>query len=536
MSQVRGKRRTLSQRLGNKGERIFAAWAEDRCLGANKTEEDFGIDYYCQVFRRLPGREDEEAAGPVLSAQVRGVGTKVRRPRISLEKSDAENLLRQTNVSCVIGVDVAKSRVVFRFLDEAFVRELSAFVQSDNSTLTLSLGDMESDPALFDKQLRHLARPAAQSRLRVLLAELKLDGVAPGARLRISQGSDGSTAIVDLPWIEHAFQYATEAQREPLRKVFFDDSSHELSIPADALKTEVQQVFELADEGWLLGKGAETSAELRVRHGDESATVSATVRRVGDEVAYILNVGLSLVMSAARKQGKLRVHQLHGRIFRGQRSLGDAGEALPFLKLLREGATIEVDGKPLRPAESWGERIATLGAAVSGMEKVFGALNLDLHGVFLDAVADEEFARSMSLLEAVLIEGIPWEGLLPGLVVGPASQQPFDDLEHQDARLTVPVVLNVQETGFVFRVSGPCLVFFTGAGSICGFRFKGPGNHVVERMSRFTKSVFPEMWIRTHWPAVPLQVDLGDRLQATEHPILIEAKVEDDTPVPDAAE
>ena len=102
--------------------------------------------------------------------------------------------------------------------------------------------------------------------------------------------------------------------------------------------------------------------------------------------------------------------------------------------------------------------------------------------------------------------------------------------------MTVPVVLNVQETGFVFRVSGPCLVFFTGEGSICGFRFKGPGTHVMERTSRFTKSVYPEMWIRTHWPAIPLQVDLGDRLQATEHSIHIEAKFEDEPPVPDAAD
>lgn len=529
MGQARGKRRTLSQRLGTKGEHTFALWAVDRCLGPNKTQDDYGIDYYCQLFKRLPGGK-EEATGPVLSAQVRAVASKVKRRRISLEKEDAENLLRQTNVSCVIGVDIAASLVAFRFLDEAFVRELSAFVQSNRSTLTLSIADMERDPALFDERLKHLARPAAQNRLRVLLAEIKLGDVAPGSRLRISQGSDGSKAVVHLPWIENAFQYSTEAEREPLRRVFFDDNFQELALPANALKAEVHQVFELADEGWLLGKGVESTVELRVRHGDESATAPATARRIGDEVAYLLDVGLGLVMSAARRKDDEVVHELHGRIFRGQRSLGDSAAVLPFLKLLREGATIEVNGKPLMPAEAWGPRIASLGAAVTAIEAVVDALNLGLHGVFLDALSDEEFARSLSLLEAVLVHQVPWEGMLPGFIIGPAAQQDVEDVDHQDALMTIPMVLNLQEVGFVFRISAPCIVFFTGEGSICGFRVKGPASHAMERTSRFTKSVFPEMWIRAHWPAIPLGVDLENGLEATEHPILFEAVIQDASP------
>jgi len=94
----------------------------------------------------------------------------------------------------------------------------------------------------------------------------------------------------------------------------------------------------------------------------------------------------------------------------------------------------------------------------------------------------------------------------------------------------IPVVLNMQDTGFVFRVTGPCVVFFSDTGSISGLRVKGPTTHVMERTSRFTKSVFPEMWIRTHWPAVPLGVDLENGLKAMEHPILIEAEVQDESP------
>src|SRR5713226_8191770 len=116
----RGKRRTVQRVIGGKGEALFQAWAHDRSLEPNRTEGDFGVDVYCQVFARLEDHKDE-ATGAVLAAQVRSTGRTERR-RATLDRVDAETLLRHKCPACVIGVDVSSGEIRYRVGGEECVQ------------------------------------------------------------------------------------------------------------------------------------------------------------------------------------------------------------------------------------------------------------------------------------------------------------------------------------------------------------------------------------------------------------------------------
>ena len=95
MTRNRGKRRSLSQKIGDKAEHQFGAWATDRGLSATLVWKDYGLDFVCQIFQKVPHSTSEEIHGAVLMAQVRGTEG-ASRPRIKLNREDAEKLLRQT--------------------------------------------------------------------------------------------------------------------------------------------------------------------------------------------------------------------------------------------------------------------------------------------------------------------------------------------------------------------------------------------------------------------------------------------------------
>ena len=138
MARNRGKRRSLSQKIGDKAEHQFGAWATDRGLSATLVWKDYGLDFVCQIFQKVPRSTSEEIHGAVLMAQVRGTEG-ASRPRIKLNREDAENLLRQTGPACVVALNPNTGPVAFRFVDETFSEQLEEFLRTPQASMTLRL-------------------------------------------------------------------------------------------------------------------------------------------------------------------------------------------------------------------------------------------------------------------------------------------------------------------------------------------------------------------------------------------------------------
>ena len=133
MSRNRGKRRSLSQKIGDKAEHQFGAWATDRSLNATLVRKDYGLDFICQIFQKVPRSTSEEVHGAVLMVQVRGTEGESR-PRIALSREDAENLLRQTGPACVVALNPDSGPIAFRFIDETFSKRLEEFLETGQAS------------------------------------------------------------------------------------------------------------------------------------------------------------------------------------------------------------------------------------------------------------------------------------------------------------------------------------------------------------------------------------------------------------------
>jgi hypothetical protein len=275
--ETKGKRRSRAQLIGQSGERMFSLWASSRNLVANKVDDDFGIDFYCQVFKPITKKTDE-ALGSILAAQVRATKGRAR-PRIVLSREDADNLLRQTHPCCLFAVNLASEVVSHQFINETFVRELVCFLASGRATFSISVDNMTTDVGMFDSDLTQAIRPAFQSRLRILEAELRAGAISPGTQIRLQQNTSGSRATVAVQKIEDVFDFRSDGDhREVLRRIFFDESRTQ-SLPEEAIRGEFNRIFDLADQSVVVGGGSEVHRALEVRRGGESATVPALVPR-----------------------------------------------------------------------------------------------------------------------------------------------------------------------------------------------------------------------------------------------------------------
>ncbi|MCG3178589.1 MAG: hypothetical protein BIFFINMI_00917 [Phycisphaerae bacterium] len=203
MKKRRGKRRAKGQQIGAVGEGIFAAWAPDHGLAAVKAGDDYGIDFFCTVFRRL-GAPTEEATGAVLAVQVRSTSVQ-HKGRIRLDRIDAEAALRVDSPFAVVGIDTVTREVRFRFMDEALITELQTFLRSAAKYVTWPLRNMESGDKNFAHKLAEVRRPAFQQRLRWIRARQDIESMVRGSRISFVQNEKGAIAILQVPFVTSLF-------------------------------------------------------------------------------------------------------------------------------------------------------------------------------------------------------------------------------------------------------------------------------------------------------------------------------------------
>jgi len=401
----RGKYRSLAQRIGSKGEKLFALWSEDRGLSSTKVDADYGADFWCQVLRPVGNRLAEEATGAIVAVQVKATeGT--RRPRVKLDRVDAENLLRQTHATMLIAVQPAVSSVHFAFIDEALIDRLNHFLASEARTHSIRLDELKTDGAEFDRSLRYFTRPGTQHRLRIYKAERAIVAAVPGSSVSVHQLAKGGLAVVDVPWFGSALEI-DPSEREAVRTQVFEQGRLPHDLQGIWLKHALLQAADLIDGETLVQGVVEAHAELVVQHAGQQASAIFDLRRIADERAYTHAVGLSFVVSDPRRKGGHWVHELQSRVFLGRKSLGEAGDILPFLRLLRPGATLSFDGKQFGRIERIDTAIVKLGPAVEALEKIAGLINLDLNEFHLSDFGVEEFAYSVDFLDAFLLQKKP---------------------------------------------------------------------------------------------------------------------------------
>lgn len=503
MEKVRAKRRSVSQRIGEKGEGIFRIWGTDNHLIPQKTERDYGIDFFCQVMKSV-GSSSEEITGAVIGTQVRSITGKSR-PRVLVDKTDIESALRLSVPYCLIGIDTDDQHVHHLFLDEPLLEEFYSFICSKNETMSLRLDRFEFGPEAFKTSLARACSPATQSRLKLIKVKLKITSDIPGADLKIYQTPSTGLVIVDVPWITQIFKLPAD-RREAAATMVFEEGKFPKSIMSQfPIKETFGPVKSLVD-GPILFRGAfEEEVELYVRHQDKQKTATFALRRIGDERAYVSESGLILVISDARLDGGVHKHFMALRITASNAvSLSNSSKTLGFLELLNPGAVINEIGREGIPIEHWPD-LHRIGPFVSAIEKAYKFLDLNLSEVFLTDLQDEEFGKTITLLES-LIDGIEIQQIMPGFVLGPAAGTPPKNELWRRAAFRIPIVANLKKRAVETWVEGTGDVYVCEEPSvICGFRATSQESWTcLLRETRYQIGSHPEVWVSKNWPAIPL--------------------------------
>ena len=125
-----GKRRSFSQRVGSGGELAFRNLSHRQGLLCTKVEEDFGIDFMCQVDSDPLSRDASNIASTVVGACVRATSSSTG--TVYLYPGDAKNLLNSGTPLVFVLVHLAsgpaEALMYHRLVDEGLVDELHEFL------------------------------------------------------------------------------------------------------------------------------------------------------------------------------------------------------------------------------------------------------------------------------------------------------------------------------------------------------------------------------------------------------------------------
>ena len=469
-----------------------------------------GIDFFCQVASPVPGSGSIEGAGPILCAQVKAVDAGSSNPRLRINRIDATDLLRQTQATCLFAIQLSDESVRFQFIDCPFIGRLIDFLESKHKQLSIPYKELSDDAGLFLRLLKRYSNPFEQIKLRIRLVQLRLKSDIPGSRFSIESTDEDSLSEVSVPWITSAFSIDADAKEE-VRLKFLRDGDFDPEQQGVELHPSIGKAFRETNSSraTILG-GHSAAVKVKARFKDEVAVETFLYREFGTEKSFIHNSGLRITMDRATVQhpNGHHYHPMESEIFRPSSPMPITGKPLVFFRLFRGGATIELQPDWEEPLERFGKSLSSIGAAIASWPDLCAALRFELRRLCLGDLMDEEFSRSSWMLEALLLKELPIGALANGFLVGPAADHAIDDVPTEAVIATVPIGLNWKDVGLVVWLECEADVFLW-EDKICGIRLKQHLSWRLAKAKRFVKSIYPEIWFRKDWPAVPLREGLG---------------------------
>jgi hypothetical protein len=505
-----GKKRSKSNRIGTKGENIFASWAVDRLLSPNKADNDLGIDFLCEHLNFVCGNEEiEESTGGLLAAWVRSTEGNAR-PRIKMSRADAERFLSVRIPACLFGIDVRSQQVHFAFRDEVMLAELDAFIRSGKKTKSWQLCDLASEIRDFDKLLKVQMREGYQQTLRMKRSAVALRAsCGRGATLHTRSSEDGTSLGIQVPWINSAFEVDPKHLKNA-RKLVFGKGRPLCEMPGAKFKTGIQSSFELADQTVAIKGIFEQSQCLRIYQGDKAIELPVSVRNLDDELAWCHSSGFALACSGKRENSAGgKYHQLSVDIFSdapmAEDPLMEHVDLISFLCACGPKSDLQIRGDQKVPAGTWAAlvELSRVVRAIVAIEKLAEGVCARIRPVDLN---DKELLVGVGFLEAIFVRQIEISKLLPGFILDEELSMD-DDHPKESARIRLPVVLNIGLSGIAiwFELTGS-FVLNQGGQKVGLIPGKGVGVDIEIFDNRLDIcSGGPEAWIHPDWPPIPLE-------------------------------
>lgn len=472
------KQRHQNQIIGAQGEKFFAAWVQGIGYSANKAEEDYGIDFFCQKFEnRSP--TSQVVSGEILLVQVRAT----TQDRIKLDKEDIATALALQAPYCLVAVSTPQSAVYFRMLDEKLLDEWSAFMQSGKKNKTYRLDTFDTDPQAFVRGHLTISKPKFRQKVAMARATTELNSDIPGASFQYAIQNEAAISATTFPLLTSAFDTSQPGHQEELAKILFRPTpflkAFDEALGRVPIKDSVEAMKDLVDGPHAWFGEAETEADLVVSLNSTEVTRPFRMRRVKDERAYISRSGLVIKISDAFEMEGKHVHRMGSFASSTDAANLESSGDMAFLKQLRSTAMINETGRPLIPVEKFG--LDVIGAAVSDIERVSEHLNIPLAEFYLADLHEQEFCARLSLI-LHLLDNRTEGSFLPGFVVDVSPTEQLDETLWEPCDYSVPIFMKLKQNNICAVVSGTGEAYVE-SGFIRGFRFEEPTSTTVSTIT-----------------------------------------------------
>ena len=394
-------------------------------------------------------------------------------------------------------------------MDRNLIDRLVAFLDTENEHLTTSYKTLAADSALFLRLLKRYTNPFEQIQLRIHLIQQRVSSGIPGSRFSVVSTGRETHALVGVPWIPSAFS-VDEKAKDQVRLKFLREGIIDPEQDGIELHPVIGEALRETNSSAavLSGKGAVVT-KVRVRLGDATAVQPFEYREFGTEKNFVHRSGLRITMDRATQELSDGHHYHSSNLRYSGRAAPRPWQApLLILPLISPGATIELQRGWEAPLETFGESLTSLGDAVNAWPDLCKALKLPTGHLCLGDLHDEEFSRTAWLIEALLIRNQPIGALANGFLIGPAADQPLDQLSTTAVLANLPIAMNRKDTGIVvwLECEAEAYVF---EDLICGFQLKEQTSWRIQKARRFDKSIYPEAWFFQDWPALPIREGLS---------------------------
>ena len=339
-----GKRRSFSQRVGTGGELAFRNLSHRQGLICTKVEDDFGIDFMCQVDLDHLSRKASDIASTVVGACVRA--TSLAAGTVYLYPGDAENLLSSGTplvfVLVHLSSDPGDAPVYHRLVDEGFIRELHEFLDSGASRLEITPGECKTEDQ-FRVSLAEMLSYGYSERVRVAVAAARVNSVLPNTAVEVRTRGNGQLTLVSTVDYYSLFERIDDEQeRELLHAVFGGDEHIADRVAELSLRPEVVDYLRSLPQPMIFaGLSRELGTSLRVAVGGESTSEPFTYRAIGTHFGFVHAAGISLIISRARDHNGTWVHETE--LFVDPLTsnvMDDLGATLNFFALCSPGAKL----------------------------------------------------------------------------------------------------------------------------------------------------------------------------------------------------
>lgn len=496
-----GKRRSFSQRVGTAGELAFRNFSHRQGLLCTKVEEDFGIDFMCQVDLDHLSRKSSDIASTVVGVCVRA--TESAAGGVYLSPGDARNLLNSGTPLVFVLVHLTSqpgdAPVYHRLVDEVMIRELHGFLDSGAGRMEVVPSECMTEDQ-FRASLAEMLSYGYSDKVRVAVAEARINSVLPNTTVVVRTGANGQLTLISTVDYYSLFERINDGQERELLHAVFGSAEHVADRVAKlSLRPEVIGYLRSLPQPMIFaGLSRELDTSLRVVTDGKSASEPFTYRAIGTHFGYVHAAGISLIVSRARDRDGTWVHETE--LFvdpLATNPMEDLGQTLDFFALFSPGARLyredhdpqkvsgfDVDAvfTPLRSAAAMINAWRTC-AQLDGWPG--GAVELK-H--FTDPEVFNTLAGFAHLLEEpASIASISF--VFRELPIGDGAA----DLERGPATVHVPIIGNLADKSVVLHlnVEGSTLSL---EGDVVGFEFTSIISAECEVRDRAKKStVYPEL-------------------------------------------